>query len=121
MDYLDWAVRIGVAGLVWWVLRAYLAERTKKVKASEQYLTVGEIKDNCKEQKEEILREVETEMKHLSETIKADLDRGQERFKELGDIQKETTKALTNLTTEIRLLQQARNNKNATQPQPAPA
>ena len=85
MEYFEWAIRIMVIGIAGFAIRGYITERTKKVRASDQYLTVGEIKDRCKDQKEQIVKEVETEMKHMSEAIEANLERGQERFNKLDE------------------------------------
>jgi len=82
---LDWVVRIGVASLVWWVLRSYLQERTKRQKPGDQLISLCDLNKRCQEQKTEIIKGVEKDMRHIADILKGELNRGQERFKRLDD------------------------------------
>ncbi len=82
---LDWGLRLLVIGMGVWALKAYLSERTKRIKASDQFLTQCEITKLCEKYKESILNETENDMSHVRELIEKDLDRGEERFAKLDN------------------------------------
>ena len=76
----DLIFKIVVLGLAVWALRSLIVERTKKVRAGEQYLTADEIKNQCIEQHTNLQDSFKVENKHLKELIEKDLAHGKERF-----------------------------------------
>ena len=76
----DLIFKIVVLGLAVWALRSLIVERTKKVRAGEQYLTADEIKNQCIEQHTKLQDSFKVENKHLKELIEKDLAHGKERF-----------------------------------------
>jgi len=76
----DLIFKIVVLGLAVWALRSLIVERTKKVRAGEQYLTADEIKNQCIEQHANLQDSFKAENKHLKELIEKDLAHGKERF-----------------------------------------
>lgn len=91
MEYVDWFFRVIIAGFAIWMLRAYLIERTKKRKASDEYLTQAEVekaiddsKPNCEKEHKKLKGDMKTEIKHVHELIKKDLEVGSQKFDEYG-------------------------------------
>ncbi len=74
-----------VGGLVFWTLRAYLTERTKRTKASEQYMTVEEINVHCGDEHETIGKEWKTEIQHLREIVEKEFGHGSKKFEEIKE------------------------------------
>lgn len=101
---LDWGFRLLVIGMGVWALKAYLSERTKRIKASDQFLTQCEITKLCDKYKESVLKETENDMGHVQELIEKDLERGQERFVKLdGRLEKLEEKHQTTSDTLIKI------------------
>ena len=84
MEHSHWITNIIVLGLLVWALKGLIMERTRKVKASDQYLTQGEIQVHCKEEQGKIRGEFGDKIDHAVSLIEKDLQHGEARFKEIG-------------------------------------
>lgn len=85
--YADLFLKIVVFALLIWALKGFIMERTKRVKASEQYLTLEEIKklfddieDGCEGKHGILEKAMSKDIKHLKELIEKDLDHGVKEF-----------------------------------------
>jgi len=84
VEYTDWIVRIIVLGLLAWALKGLIMERTKKIRASDQYLTLAEIEANCEKEQDKMRKEFCGKIDHAVSLIEKDLEHGQTKFKEIS-------------------------------------
>ena len=72
-----------VIGLAVWAIRSLIMERTKKRRATDQFLTVGELHLHCKEQHMLLKQESQKDLVHVRELIEKDLEHGRGEFVEI--------------------------------------
>ncbi len=72
-----------VSGLALWAVRGLIMERTKKRRATDQFLTVGELHLHCKEQHMLLKQESQKDLVHVRELIEKDLEHGRGEFVEI--------------------------------------
>jgi len=78
--YVNLMFKVIVLGMLAWALKGYIVERTKKVKAKDQYLTQEEIETHCEKEHQRLKNSLVSKIDHLGELIKKDLDHGNEKF-----------------------------------------
>lgn len=72
-----------MGGIVFWSLRALIVEKTMKRRATDQYVSLGELDVYCrrKHDTDNIIKELE--LKHLKELLEKDLNANTKRLEKL--------------------------------------
>jgi hypothetical protein len=104
INYTDLIFKGIVLVMLVWALKGYIVERTKKVKAKDQYLTQEEIENHCQKEHKVLKSCFVRKIDHLGELIKKDLEHGNEKFDKIQtDIDTHKT-LLADVGSTLRLL-----------------
>ena len=97
MDLLDWVVR----GLVGVLLLAFINEKTRRHKMSDQFMTAEEVTARCVKCHSRRDKERDREMSHFQELVEKELAYGRERFKGVEKRLDEASEALIKVSENI--------------------
>ena len=95
---VTWLVFGGLVGLCIWSLKGFISTKTARIKASDQYMTQGEIEDRCLTQHQGIEKDRKMEMNHLKELIETKFDHGAVQFTQIGERQDKTDGTVTKMS-----------------------
>lgn len=100
-----------LGGMAVWGIKSFIVERTKKRRADDQVVTLGELKEHCKREQDEKRKRETSEIMHLKEMIGKDLEHDSKRFEGIEKQMSKQSKMLICINKTLALLKQAVENK----------